>query len=190
MLTIFRRHLNKCKFAAKGRKHRHCNCPIAVEGKLHGVMVRQSLDMRNWDAAQRLIRDWEIEGEKTVTVNDAAERFIADRESARLSAAMLGKYKHVANELKEAIGSVPLRKVSVDDIRRIKEGWKLAPITAQKRLERVRKFFQFCVDSEWLDRNPAKLVKLPPAKYMPTMPFTDAEMEKILWAAEFIRKLE
>ena len=31
MLTIFRHHLKTCKFAAKGRKHRHCNCPIAIE---------------------------------------------------------------------------------------------------------------------------------------------------------------
>jgi site-specific recombinase XerD len=90
--------------------------------------------------------------------------------------------------LKDAVGTLPVRNVTVDDIRLIKEGWKLAPLTAQKRLERVRKFFAFCVDSEWLDRNPANRVKLPPAKYMPTLPFTDGEMEKILWAAEFIRE--
>lgn len=78
--------------------------------------------------------------------------------------------------------------MTVDDIRRLKKGWKLSTITVQKRLERVRKFFGFCVDSEWLNRNPAKRVKLPPAKYDPTMPFTDGEMAKILWAAEFIRE--
>ena len=35
MLTIFRRHLTKCKFSDRGRFHRHCNCPIAVEGRVH-----------------------------------------------------------------------------------------------------------------------------------------------------------
>jgi len=59
MLTLFRRHLKSCKFAAKGRKHRHCGCTLAVEGKLRGQMVRRSLDMRNWDAAQKLVREWE-----------------------------------------------------------------------------------------------------------------------------------
>lgn len=188
MLTIFRRHLKTCKFAAKGRKHRHCNCPLAVEGRLHGAIVRQSLDLRSWEAAQKLVRDWEIQGKKPVTVDEAADRFLTDRESAGLGAAQLGKYKNVVSELKAAVGSMPLRNVSVDDIRRIKESWKLSPITVQKRLERVRKFFTFCVDSEWLERNPAKRVKLPPAKYDPTMPFTDEQMEKILWAAEFIRE--
>jgi site-specific recombinase XerD len=121
-------------------------------------------------------------------VNEAADRFLTDRESAGLGAAQLGKYKHVVSELKASIGSIPPRNVTVDDIRRIKEGWKLSPITVQKRLERVRKFFAFCVNSEWLERNPAKQVKLPPAKYDPTMPFTDEEMEKVLCAAEFIRE--
>jgi hypothetical protein len=33
-----------------------------VEGKLRGVMVRKSLDMRSWEAGQALIREWEAEG--------------------------------------------------------------------------------------------------------------------------------
>jgi integrase len=146
------------------------------------------LDLRSWEAAQKLVRDWEIQGKKPVLVNDACDRFIADRESVNLSTAMLGKYQKVVDELKSALGTVALRNVEVDDIRRIKEGWKLSQITVQKRLEMVRKFFTFCVDSEWLDRNPARRVKLPPAKYMPTLPFSDDEMKKILWAAESIRE--
>jgi integrase/recombinase XerD len=188
MLVIFRRHLKTCKHAAKGRKHRHCGCPIAVEGTLRGVMVRRSLDLRSWEAAQKLVRDWEIEGKKPVTVKEAADRFLADRTSARLGASMIAKYRSVTDELKEKLGAFPLRSVAVDDVRRIKESWNLAPITVQKRLERMRKFFGFCVDSEWIERNPAKRVKLPPAKYEPTLPFTDEQMEKILWAAEFIRE--
>ena len=188
MLTIFRRHFKSCKFAAKGRKHRHCNCPLSVEGKLHGVSVRQSLDLRSWEAAQKLVRDWEIQGKKPVLVDEACDRFITDRESANLSPAMIGKYQRVIAEVKSALGTIVLRNVTVDDIRRIKEGWKFAPITVQKRLEMVRKFFGFCVDSEWLDRNPAKRVKLLPAKYALTLPFSDEEMEKILWAAESIRE--
>lgn len=188
MLTVFRRHLKSCKFAAKGRKHRHCGCPLAVEGKLRGRMVRRSLDMRSWDAAQKLVREWEVEGDRPVLVKDAVDRFLADRESMKLSEAMMRKYKHVAKELRDSIGTLPLRNVTVDDIRKLREAWKLAPITSQKRLEMVRKFFGFCVDSEWLDRNPAKLVRMPPAKYDPTMPYSDSEMEKILWAAESIRE--
>lgn len=188
MLTIFGGHWKSCRHVAKGRKHRHCGCPISVEGTLRGVMVRRSLDLRSWEAAQKLVRDWEIEGKKPATVTDAADRFLADRRSAQLSASMLAKYRDVADEFKEKIGSLPLRGVAVDDVRRIMESWNLAPIADQKRLERVRKFFAFCVGSEWIEPNPAKQVKLPPAKYEPTLPFTDEQMEKILWAAVFIRE--
>jgi site-specific recombinase XerD len=70
----------------------------------------------------------------------------------------------------------------------MRKAWKLAPITAQKRMEMVRKFFSFCVDADWIDKSPAKLVKMAPAHYDPTLPFTDQEMEKILWAVESIRE--
>ena len=66
LLTIFRPHRKDCKFAPKGRKHRHCGSPIAVEGMLNGVLVRPSLDRRNWEAAQQKIREWEIHGMKQV----------------------------------------------------------------------------------------------------------------------------
>lgn len=187
MLTVFRRHLSECKHRAKGRKYRHCTCPLAVEGKLRGKMIRQSLDMRNWEAAQKLIREWEAGGKAEVTLGDAIDRFIADRESMKLSDAMMRKYRSVAKELKAIGEEIPLRSITVDDIRKLREGWNLAPITSHKRLEMVRKFLQFCVDSEWIDRNPAKAVKLPPVKFEPTLPFSDEEMEKILWAAESIR---
>jgi hypothetical protein len=49
---------------------------------LRGVHVRKSLDLRNWEAASRLIRDWEIEGkDDTMTARKAVERFLADREA-------------------------------------------------------------------------------------------------------------
>jgi len=40
MLTIYRRHRKSCKHRAKGRKHRHCECPIWVDGYLSGHEIR------------------------------------------------------------------------------------------------------------------------------------------------------
>lgn len=189
MLTLFRRHLASCKFHAKGRKHKSCACPIAVEGTLHGKRIRKSLDLRNMEAAVRLIREWEIYSpDGTLTVEEAVERFIADREARKLSEAMIRKYKHVANEMSRELGKLPVRSVKVDDVRRVRESWKLAAVTTQKRLEMVRKFFKFCVDSGWTEKNPAKVIESPVVVYEPTLPFTDDEMEKILWAADSIRE--
>lgn len=189
VLTIFRRHLKSCKFAAKGRKYRSCGCPIAVEGHLRGKMIRQSLDLRSWEAATRLIRDWEVNGtDEAVTASAAAERFMSDREAKKLSDAMLRKYRNVTAEIKEQFGQIPIKSITTDDVRKLRESWKLAPITTQKRLEMVRKFFQFCLDSDWIEKNPAKAVEGPVVVYDPTLPFTDEEMEKILWAADSIRE--
>jgi hypothetical protein len=61
------------------RRFKGCGCPIWVQGWLDGVPVRQSLDLTNWEAAQRRLRDWEIHGkENALTLKEALERFIAD----------------------------------------------------------------------------------------------------------------
>jgi len=101
---------------------------------------------------------------------------------------MMSKYRNVVAELEREFGNSPLRSVTTDGLRRLRESWTLAPITMQKRLEMVRKFFTFCMDSDWIEKNPARGVESPPVKYDPTLPFTDEEMEKILWAAESIRE--
>ncbi|MDP9050549.1 MAG: site-specific integrase [Acidobacteriota bacterium] len=151
--------------------------------------MRKSLDLRNWEAATKLIRNWEIEGTaKVVTVRMAGERFLADREALKLSEAMIGKYKRVKDELVSTFGDRPVKSVTTDDIRAMRETWKLAPITSQKRMEMVRKFFTFCVDSDWIVKNPAKGVETAAVIHDPTLPFTELEMEKILWAADSIRE--
>ena len=58
MLTIFRTHTEDGKFT--GRKNRHCNCPIAVEGRLNDEIVRRSLDVRSWEVAQKIVREWGV----------------------------------------------------------------------------------------------------------------------------------
>jgi len=55
-------------------------------------------------------------------------------------------------------------------------------------MEMIRKFFNFCVESDWIEKSPAKKVRMPQGDSEPTLPFTELEMEKILWAAESIRE--
>ena len=115
-----------------------CSCPIWVQGVLRGESVRKSLDLTNWEAANRLVRDWEVSGTTpAVTVKEATERFISDRQSMKLSDAMMSKYRNVAAELEREFGNSPLRSVTTDGLRRLRESWTLAPITMQKRLEMV-----------------------------------------------------
>jgi integrase/recombinase XerD len=175
-----------CKFTS--RKNRNCQCPIAVEGVLHGRKIRKSLDLRSWEAAQKLVRDWEANPNATVTVKEACQKFIKEQEDRNLSEAFIRKLKNVTSELEERFGNVSLRSVTVEEIRSVKQGWKLAPITKQKRLEMVRSFFWFCFNSGWIERNPAKAIRFPEVSQRPTLPFSESEMEQILWACEVIRE--
>jgi integrase/recombinase XerD len=154
---------------------------------LRGESIRKSLDLTNWEPANKLVRDWEVDGVAVIkTAREGVDGFLSDREAMKLSEAMMRKYRHVGAEIKALFGDRPL--ITPDEIRDLRKRWKLAAITAQKRMEMVKKFFSFCVDAEWLEKSPARLVKMSPAKYDPTLPFTDQEMEKILWAAESIRE--
>src|SRR5258708_36459873 len=84
MLTIYRRHRKNCKQRGKGRKHRHCQCPIWVDGTLGGKEIRESLKLRDWQRAQEMIREWEAEDRRTRrqeqqgTIKNAHEKFMAD----------------------------------------------------------------------------------------------------------------
>lgn len=104
MLTIFRRHTKDCKFTS--RKNRNCQCPIAVEGMLQGRMIRKSLDVRSWEATQKIVRDWEASPKQGggTTVKEACEKFIDDAEFRNLSEGMIRKLKNVTKELTDRFG--------------------------------------------------------------------------------------
>lgn len=190
MLTVFRRHSRKCRHTS--RKERRCSCPLSVEGTLNGENIRRSLSVRSFEAAQKIVRDWEVRGSvkecAKIGVKEAVERFLADRIALRLREASLSKYRLLEGELKSEFGNMAVADVSLDDLRAYRESWKLAPITSRKKLERLRTFFKFCQESGWIGNNPARLLKAPQGEVKATLPFSDAEIEKILWATEVYPK--
>jgi integrase len=161
-----------------------------VQGILEGKAVRRSLDLTSWEAAQGRIRDLETHGEgNAFSVSEACDRFIKDCEARGLGPAQKGKYKLLTDELKEVFGTSALRRVTVDDLRKYREGWKLAPITQSKKLERLRTFFKFCSDAGWIQGNPAKAVRLPKSEHVPTLPFSDDEWQNITIALDTFREI-
>jgi integrase/recombinase XerD len=116
-------------------------------------------------------------------LSEVGVRFIADAEM-RLAKETVGKYRLMIDEMKDSLGSIEIQAITVDDLSHYRESWKCAPITAAKKLERLRAFFRFCLDQGWCKFNPAVGVKKPNAKFKQRMPFTDEEVEKILWATE------
>jgi integrase/recombinase XerD len=182
MLNLYRRHMASCPH--RSRTYRKCGCPIWAQGTLHDKWIRRSLDLRSWDAGQKLVRDWEAGQSGDETISGACEAFVKDCTARKLSDASIGKYELLIKELKAQFGKRSVRSISLPEMRTYRETWELSPISARKKLERLRTFFRFCQDSNWRTDNPAKAIKAPLSRPMPTLPFTAQEMEKILWATE------
>jgi integrase/recombinase XerD len=154
-------------------------------GSENGKRVRKSLDTVSWSRAEEILREMDPDdAHEKITVAIAGERFTADCESRKLGKETVGKYKLLVRELTDAFPKVELKRVSADDLAKYRETWKLAPISARKKLERLRTFFRFCEGRKWTRHNPALNLKAPLARPNPKLPFTDSEMEKLLWAAE------
>jgi integrase/recombinase XerD len=182
MLNLFRRHMARCPHTRRSEKK--CTCPVWVQGTLHGQWMKKSLGVRSWDAAQKIVRDWEAGSVPSATVKEACDAFTKDCEARNLSAGSVGKYKLLTDELERQFGERLVSWIAVQDLRDLRESWDLSPISARKKLERLKTFFRFCQESGWISANPAKPLKAPTAKPSPTLPFSDADMEKILWATE------
>lgn len=191
MLTIYRRHRRSCKHRAKGRRHRHCQCPIWVDGYLSGEEIRESLKVRDWQRAQELIRGWESEDgrsqhiETRVTIADALKKYIVDAEARKLNGATLYKYRLLFQELVTFSKSYQLQfmdQLDLDTLATFRASWTQGPRTSLKKLERVRAFMRFAEKREWIKRNPAVDLKAPKVPNRPTLPFTQEEMIRIISA--------
>src|SRR5229473_5253600 len=193
MLTIYRRHRKNCKQRAKGRRYRHCQCPIWVDGALGGKDLRESLKLRDWQRAQDLIREWEAENrravqqEHQVTIKDAHTKFIADAEARKLNDATLNKYRLLFRQLDgfaETYKLQSLKQLDLDALATFRATWTQGPRTSLKKLERLRAFMRFAEKRKWIDDNPATELKAPKVPNKPTMPFTREEMIRIFAALE------
>ena len=200
MLTTYRRHSSDCQHFGKTRNARgtrNCSCPVWVQGSLKGEYVRRSLDLTSWEAASELVRGWEASGEIGVvkteapSLKDAIARFLADAEARGMRAGTVRKYRHLLEaELLPYCASknvTRLDRVTVDFLRHFRESLPHMLSTQQKKIESQRTSFGFCMDSRWLDHNPAKKVKVKRVGLNPTMPFSEDDIERLLEACATFR---
>src|SRR5579862_3395678 len=99
MLSIFRRHGIRCqhKSAPRGerRKLRNCSCALWADGIVGGKEIRKSLKTRNWQRAQKLVRNMEIadkEPDERITIERACKSFLEDATARGLRKSSLDRY--------------------------------------------------------------------------------------------------
>ncbi len=191
MLTIYRRHRKSCPYGSAGRKYRRCRCPIWIGGFLGGVEIRKSLGLRDWEKAQQTVQEWEAEGTPVleepaiVTIQQAWSDFLADAAARDLRESTLKKYRVLQKQMEafaRELGLKSIREFDVVLLRKFRESWRDSNISALTKLERLRAFLRFCLDSGWIDYNPAVKLKNPTVRQPPTTPFSREEMIRILAA--------
>jgi len=82
------------------------------------------------------------------------------------------------------IGVKFISQLTSESMLRFRASWTDSPISALKKLERLRSFFRFCAGMKWVDENPVGMLKPPKFHQKPTLPFTGEEFERILAAVE------
>jgi len=192
VLRLFRRHRVKCP--QKSERYRRCACPIYVEGTLRGEHIRKALDLTSWTAATSLIAKWNDAGEigsvkaESPAIAEAVEKFLADAKARHLGWETIRKYENLLQRRLlpwcDDKGYRLLKQVGVEQLREFRASWPDGPNYATKNLERLRAFFRFCDQAEWIKKNPALAVKAPKVKLAPTLPFSVEEMTRILDACD------
>jgi integrase/recombinase XerD len=192
VLTIYRRHRKGCKQRAKGRKHRHCQCPIWVDGSLGGKEMRESLKLRDWQRAQELVREWEAEDRKLPNqerkrIEDAWKDFLTDTEARKLHDSTRRKYRLLKREMEDFAQRRGLNFLDEFDLptaSQFRSEWTQGPRTSLKKLERLRAFFRFAQKRKWVAENPASELKAPKTTIRPTLPLTQEDMKRTLAAVD------
>lgn len=192
MLGIFRRHLKRCPRRKDGRRYRGCRCPVWVDGHLNGEEIHKSLGTRDWQKAQRIVREWEAEGKKSkepesVTIEQACKVFLEDAAARNLREPTIYKYRLLFRRLKEFAdrkGLRLIRQIDLSAAREFRASWPNRNISARKKLEALRAFMRFCWETGWIPNNPATKLKAPRTTDPPTMPFTREEVDRIMLASQ------
>ena len=196
MLTVYRRHKSKCKFA-DDRISKKCRCALWAKGTLEGQPYQKSLKTRSFERANQIIRDIE-DGKKdqsqpkSISITGATQAFEKDCQARNLHRSTLGKYKLLAARLRgyaSRQGISNLTDLTPDAVRGFREGWEGGPRTLSKAIERLRAFFKFCVENGWIAKNPAQSIKAPQVKTAPRLPFDEREVQKITAQAKTDREL-
>jgi integrase/recombinase XerD len=191
MLAIYRRHKSDCKFTS--RSENRCKCTIWVSGSLpSGEAIRKALKGRDWNRAQEIVREWEVAGEQPknvprATIEEWRDKFLQDAKARNLAESTLRLYRLLFKQLiafTTARGISYVKDIDLASLTDFRASWGNNPLSALKKLERLRSVYKFAVLRKIANENVAMLVASPNVKHSPTLPFSADEMTKILVAAE------
>jgi integrase len=191
------------------RGWKRCNCIIHISGTLGGKFSRRSTGKTTWDEARSYVSTLEAAGSwdgkvapplpdpapaagpPRITIEEACNVFLATREAA-VAYPTHRKYRTFTKQLQafaDSRGYVMLDQFRAGDIDVFYTKSKLGPRSKAKMIERLRHFFRFAVNREWLPKSPVSPDLKAPAgahRLVNKAPFTDEQLEDIIKACDHL----
>src|SRR5437879_4773813 len=197
------------EFEERKKGWKKCGCYIFASGALGGKYRRKYTGSTDWAEAKIVAAEWEKAGywdgeipalpvavpqasaPTRITIDRAVKAFLDElRESAAW--ATHKKYRLLLDnkfrKFSEQRGYVMIDQWEPLDVREFRSSWNVAPGTAVRNMAMLKPFFQWCLDNEWITRNPARLVKNPKgrdvAREEQKLPFADDELKRMYDACQ------
>jgi site-specific recombinase XerD len=120
-----------------------------------------------------------------LTFKTAADAFVSDCCARGLREPTIYKYRLLFRQLQafaEQEGRRFLKESDLDWLRRFRASWPNQNVSACKKLDCLKAFFRFALESGWIANNPAAKLKPPKITERQTMPFTKEEVALIFAA--------
>jgi site-specific recombinase XerD len=130
-----------------------------------------------------------------ISIADAIRPYLAVREGAGIAPATVRKHRTFTKKLRsfaDERGYVMLDQFTSTDINVFYACWDLGVRAKGKVLGTLRGFFRFCMNREWLVKNPVTSDLKPPlgaSRVKNKVPFTDEELERILQACDRLNRV-
>lgn len=193
MLHVYTRHYPPCQ--KSDSNYRRCRCPKWINGTLPtGKFIRLAAKTRSFEQAERKARALESANDPLrpaedpskfrITIERAVGEFLADELGRKLAKTTTAQSKSLfENQL------LPWAKrqklIFIDELttpllRQFRACWNNNSLTTQRKHHRLNSFFAFCMENEWLLRNPSKRMKGVKVSSEPTDYFTPEEFAKIV----------
>ena len=132
---------------------------------------------------------WEKESTQTgITVrslSDAVESYLGDCRARNLAESTITSYRKTLEYLTDFCKGNELRQIQEVDLGILTDfraSRNVKASTSGKELETLRAFCAFAKKRRWIEENYAKELEPPKEDSCPTMPYTPAEVDQILWA--------
>jgi site-specific recombinase XerD len=196
MLSLYRRHISGCKLRPLGRKGTKCTCPVWCDGDVDGKSVRESLKTRDWQTGAQRALQKETGAAARATpgllpISEAVEQYLADCELRGLAAQSLAVYRHSLQlfiTLARKRGAVRLSEITPQIVAAFRDSVvgrnkeKAQANTKNSYLKWLRVFLNYCVDTDLLEKSPARKVHHVKGAQEGTPPYTDSEVSALLKA--------